>query len=157
MRGPAASYARAIRTRGGTVEYALKNIDEQLVVSDLALLPVSLNEETRAKNANRLVKCVGLGLPFLASDTEEHRRALSMLRLPDDCLVAAEQDWAARIDEVRRNYAALPADAARCARAPSRCTAWNGSRPIGRNSAPACCGRIAGPIGIVPPAVVEPA
>ena len=92
-------------TRGGAVEYALKSIDEQLVASDLALLPVSLNEETRAKNANRLVKCVGLGLPFLASDTEEHRRALSILRLPDDCLVAAEQDWAARIDDVRRNYA----------------------------------------------------
>ena len=92
-------------TKGGTVEYALKSIDEQLVASDLALLPVSLNAETRAKNANRLVKCVGLGLPFLASDTEEHRRAARLLRLPEDCLVTAGQDWAARIDAVGRDYA----------------------------------------------------
>lgn len=92
-------------TRGGSVEYALKSVDEHLVKSDLALLPVFLNTETLAKNANRLVKCVGLGLPFLASDTEENRRALRILRLPEDFLVATEDDWAARIDEVGRNYA----------------------------------------------------
>lgn len=91
-------------TRGGDIEYGLKTIDEHLVASDLALLPVFLNEATRAKNANRLVKCVGLGLPFLASDTEENRRALQILRLPADCLVTAEGDWAARIDEIARHY-----------------------------------------------------
>ena len=92
-------------TRGGSVEYDLKSIDQRLVVSDLALLPVLLNEETRAKNANRLLKCVGLSLPFLASDTPEHRRVLQALQLPDKFLVASEREWHDRIDEIAGNYA----------------------------------------------------
>jgi hypothetical protein len=92
-------------TRGGSVEYDLKSIDERLVASDLALLPVLLNDETRAKNANRLLKCVGLGLPFLASDTPEHRRMLQALRLSDEFLVASEREWHDRVDEVAHNYA----------------------------------------------------
>ena len=91
-------------TRDGSIEYGLKTIDAELVASDLALLPVVLNDETLAKNANRLVKCVGLGLPFLASDTVEHRRAVRLLQLPDDCLVALGQDWSSRIDQVARDY-----------------------------------------------------
>jgi hypothetical protein len=91
-------------TRGGVVEYDLKTIDGHLVTFDLALLPVVLNDETRAKNANRLVKCVGLGLPFLASDTLEHRRALERLQMPDDFLVASEREWPARIEDVARRY-----------------------------------------------------
>ncbi len=92
-------------TKGGDIEYGLKSVDEHLVASDLALLPVHLNDETRAKNANRLVKCVGLGLPFLASNTEENRRAMQVLRLPADWLVSAADSWSARIDEVGQNYA----------------------------------------------------
>ena len=91
-------------TKGGDIEYGLKSIDEHLVASDLALLPVFLNDETRAKNANRLIKCVGLNLPFLASDTEENRRALQALRLPTECLVHDAGDWATRIDDVARHY-----------------------------------------------------
>lgn len=91
-------------TRGGSIEYALKTVDTELVAADLALLPVSLNDETLAKNANRLVKCVGLGLPFLASDTAEHRRAMRVLALPDDYLVASGQDWSSRIDAMARDY-----------------------------------------------------
>jgi hypothetical protein len=91
-------------TRGGDIEYGLKSIDENLVTFDLALLPVTLNDETIAKNANRLVKCVGLGLPFLASDTAEHRLALQRLGLPETLLVASERDWSARIEDVARQY-----------------------------------------------------
>lgn len=91
-------------TRGGSIEYELKTVDEHLVSSDLALLPVALDAATRAKNANRLVKCVGLGLPFLASDTDEHRRALGILGLPEDFLVASHRDWNRRIEEVKRDY-----------------------------------------------------
>jgi hypothetical protein len=91
-------------TRGGDVEYRTKTIDEHLVTFDLAVLPVLLNDETRAKNANRLVKCVGLGLPFLASDTPEHRRALTRLQLPDVLLVASQGEWAGRIEDVARRY-----------------------------------------------------
>ena len=91
-------------TRGGDIEYDLKTVDEQLVSFDLALLPVILNDETRAKNANRLVKCVGLGLPFLASDTPEHRRALERLQLSDIFIVTSAQEWSARIDDVARHF-----------------------------------------------------
>ncbi|MFH1067130.1 MAG: hypothetical protein V1746_04450 [bacterium] len=92
-------------TQGGDVEYELKTVDEHLTAFDLALLPVALNDETLAKNANRLVKCVGLGLPFLASDTQEHRRALERLRLPCDFLVTDEKDWEKRIEDVAWDYA----------------------------------------------------
>ena len=92
-------------TRGGDIEYSLKSVDRHLVDFDLALLPVFLNDETRAKNANRLVKCVGLGLPFLATDTPEHRRALQRLQLPASLLVAPDGDWPARIVEIGKCYA----------------------------------------------------
>ncbi|HLZ10786.1 MAG TPA: hypothetical protein VKT80_19525 [Chloroflexota bacterium] len=91
-------------TQGGDIEYDLKTVDEQLVTFDLALLPVILNDETRAKNANRLVKCVGLGLPFLASDTPEHRRALERLQLSDIFIVTSAEEWSARIDDVAHRY-----------------------------------------------------
>lgn len=91
-------------TRGGDIEYGIKTIDRDLVSFDLALLPVVLNEETRAKNANRLVKCVALGLPFLARDTAEHRRAIAALQLPDDFLVASDDHWNTQIAEVAQLY-----------------------------------------------------
>lgn len=96
-------------TRGGDVPYDLRTIDQQLVLHDLALLPLALNDHTQAKNANRLVKCVGLGLPFLASDTPEHRRALEKLGLTDQVLVRPGQDWTERIAEVADDYAAFKA------------------------------------------------
>lgn len=95
-------------TRGGTVEYDLLTIDQTLISHDLALLPVSLNEHTRAKNANRLVKCVALGLPFLASATEENRRAIDLLGLdPSSCLVGPDENWSERIDATAAEYPSL--------------------------------------------------
>jgi hypothetical protein len=91
-------------TRGGDIEYGVKTIDRTLVSFDLALLPVVLDDETLAKNANRLVKCAALGLPFLATDTPEHRRALAALQLPDDFLVRSPDAWRDRIGEVARQY-----------------------------------------------------
>lgn len=91
-------------TQDGDIEYELKTIDEHLIQFDLALLPVELNEATRAKNANRLIKCVGLGLPFLASETPEHKRALEQLQLPVDFLVTDERDWEKRIQDVAARY-----------------------------------------------------
>ncbi len=91
-------------TRGGDLEYDPKGIDRMLTDFDLALLPVEINEWTRAKNANRMVKCAGLGLPFLASDTEENRRAADLLGIGTACLVASERDWPARIAEIGAGY-----------------------------------------------------
>lgn len=92
-------------TRGGDIEYNLHTIDDDLTSFDLALLPVPLNDETLAKNANRLVKCVALGLPFLASDTTEHRRALKILQLPDEFLVPTDDAWRDRIGSIACGYA----------------------------------------------------
>ncbi|MEZ5840199.1 MAG: hypothetical protein R3D02_07145 [Hyphomicrobiales bacterium] len=94
-------------TRGGDIDFDAKGIDRSLMDFDLALLPVELNAATRAKNANRLVKCAGLGLPFLASDTPENRRAVAAIGLDEEVLVAGEADWPARIAETGRNYAAF--------------------------------------------------
>jgi hypothetical protein len=91
-------------TRGGDIEYDVKGVDRELTRFDLALLPVAWNEETAAKNANRLVKCAALGLPFLATDTPEHRRALARLRLPEEFLVGEAEDWDARIEAAGRHY-----------------------------------------------------
>ena len=99
-------------TRGGDVDYDLRTIDQQLISHDLALLPLTLTEHTQAKNANRMVKCVGLGLPFLASDTPEHRRALARLGMGDHVLVRAGEAWADRIADVRRDYADWKAEVA---------------------------------------------
>ena len=52
-----------------------------------------------------MVKCVGLGLPFLASDTPEHRRAIELLGLDADFLVGPCDTWASRIDAIAADYA----------------------------------------------------
>lgn len=94
-------------TRGGDVEYGLKTIDRDLAACDLALLPMPLDDATRAKNANRLVKCAGLGLPVLADDTPENRRAAERLGIADTVLVKPGENWQTRIDHAAADYAAL--------------------------------------------------
>lgn len=91
-------------THNGDISYDVKTVDHHLINFDLALLPIILNEETRAKNANRLIKCVGLGLPFLASDTSENRRALEKIKLSPSFLVADETAWEAKINRVAQDY-----------------------------------------------------
>ncbi|MCC2111228.1 MAG: hypothetical protein KDJ16_04260, partial [Hyphomicrobiales bacterium] len=71
------------------------------------LLPMPLDEATRAKNANRLVKCAGLGLPVLADDTPENRRAAESLGIANTVLVKSGENWQTRIDHAAANYAAL--------------------------------------------------
>jgi hypothetical protein len=89
-------------------------VDRELCGFDLALLPVFLNEETRAKNANRLVKCAALGLPFLASDTPEHRKAVHRIGVPDHFLVREGQCWDEAIDSVARDYGKWKCPAQAC-------------------------------------------
>jgi hypothetical protein len=91
-------------TQGGDIPFALKTVDRELCGFDLALLPVFINEETRAKNANRLVKCAALGLPFLASDTPAHRKALQRIGLPADGLMPEGRDWDEAVEAVARDY-----------------------------------------------------
>ncbi|PLX45767.1 MAG: hypothetical protein C0605_00445 [Hyphomicrobiales bacterium] len=102
-------------TRNGDIDYQTKSVDGHLIEFDLALMPVTLNPHSRAKNANRLIKCAGLGLPFLASDTPEHRRAVELIGLPEGFLVGPGEDWGARIADMGRRYPEVLAqiDAAR--------------------------------------------
>src|SRR5262249_25047536 len=54
-------------TRGGDLEFDLETIDSTLIKFDLLVLPVTLDEWNLAKNANRMLKAVALGIPVLAS------------------------------------------------------------------------------------------
>ncbi|MCC2113562.1 MAG: glycosyltransferase [Hyphomicrobiales bacterium] len=100
-------------TRGGDIEFHVKTIDRHLTEFDLALLPMPLNEATKAKNGNRLVKCAALGLPVLASDTPENRRAAARLGIADTVLVKDDEDWRTRIDAAAANYGAFCAEMSR--------------------------------------------
>jgi hypothetical protein len=106
-------------TKGGDIPFTLKTVDRELCEFDIALLPVFLNAETRAKNANRLVKCAALGLPFLASDTPEHRKAIHRIGVPVDFLVREDQNWDERIESVARDY-----EKWKCAAQACRASAW---------------------------------
>ncbi len=106
-------------TKGGDIPFSLKTVDRELCGFDLALLPVFLNEETRTKNANRLVKCAALGLPFLASDTPEHRKAIHRIGVPEYVLVRDDQDWDEAIDSVALDYEKWSSAAQAC-----RARAW---------------------------------
>lgn len=107
-------------TKGGDIPYKLKTVDRELCRFNLALLPVFLNEETLAKNANRLVKCAALGLPFLASDTPEHRKAIHRIGVPEDFLVREDQNWDEKIESVARDY-----EKWKCAAHACRASAWD--------------------------------
>jgi predicted O-methyltransferase YrrM len=94
-------------TADGDIPWSLETIDGVLKQFDLVLLPVEADAWTLAKNANRLLKCVALGVPFLASKTPEHQLVADELGLPDWLLVEAGGNWDERIDEVTRRYAEL--------------------------------------------------
>ena len=91
-------------TAGGDIPWSLDTVDTVLQQFDLILLPVEADAWTLAKNANRLLKCAALGIPFLASRTPEHELAIQQLRLPEWLLVEADADWNARIAEVGQRY-----------------------------------------------------
>jgi len=100
----ALQYAVTTVTRDGDVEWRLETVDEVTRGFDLILIPVLLDDWTRSKNANRLLKSVALGVPFLASRTEEHERTVDDLGLPRYLLVDAGEDWDAAIDRVRDQF-----------------------------------------------------
>ena len=95
-------------TADGDIPWSLDTIDRVLTQFDLVVIPVEINASTLAKNANRLLKCVALGVPVLASKTPEHERIIAEFGLPDWLLVKSDADWNMQIDEVRSRYAELP-------------------------------------------------
>ena len=91
-------------TRGGDISFDLETIDETLTQFDLLLLPLKINEWNLAKNANRMVKAVALGVPVLASATPENRRTAEVLGLDDRFLVEEAADWNAKIEDLKADF-----------------------------------------------------
>jgi len=102
-------------TRGGTIEWRLDTIDDTLKGFDLVVLPASDSEWGLSKNANRLLKCVALGVPALIAETPEHARVAGLLGLPDWLLVGRDASWSERVERSRHSQAEL-ADALAAAR-----------------------------------------
>jgi predicted O-methyltransferase YrrM len=95
-------------TTGGDIPWNLETIDDVVQQFDLVIIPVEADAWALAKNANRLLKCVALGVPFLASRTPEHERVVRELGLPDWLLIDAGGDWRAGIVEAERRLAEFP-------------------------------------------------
>lgn len=91
-------------TSDGDFEWSLETIDEDLTGFDLALLPVTSSEWRSAKNANRLLKCIALGLPALASAAPEHVRVADIIGLPELLLIAEGESWEDRVQAIGREY-----------------------------------------------------
>jgi hypothetical protein len=91
-------------TRGGDIEFDLETIDSTLIRFDLLVLPVTPDEWNLAKNANRMMKAVALGVPVLASAVPEHIGAAKRFGVDDRFLVREGESWAMKIDELRRAF-----------------------------------------------------
>lgn len=87
-------------TKGGDIPWHPTRVDEALTRQDLCVIPVEQSDWHRAKNANRMLKCIALQVPFLAANTPEHRRIVERYHLPEWMLVAEDADWNERINEV---------------------------------------------------------
>lgn len=96
-------------TRGGDVEYNQLTVDSDLTEFDLLLFPVEATEWNLAKNANRMMKALGLGIPVLVSDTPEQARIHALAGLPATCLMSDFVGWQARISEISTGFAKVEA------------------------------------------------
>jgi hypothetical protein len=100
-------------TRGGDISFDLDTIDETLTQFDLLLLPMKITEWNLAKNANRMIKAVALGVPVLATATPENRRTAEVLGLDKRFLVEAGDDWNAKIEYLKADFADIQETTAR--------------------------------------------
>ena len=92
-------------TSGGDIEWKLESVDQELVNFDVILIPVIQSKWNYSKNANRMLKCVALGVPFLASATPEHVAMVERLGLNKErFLVADSEDWSVKISAVQADY-----------------------------------------------------
>ncbi len=91
-------------TRGGDIEFDIQSVDKLLTDFDLLLFPLELTEWNAAKNANRMIKAVCLGVPVLASATPEHIRVAQEFGLSDDFLVFDGDSWQDKIINLQNNF-----------------------------------------------------
>lgn len=102
-------------TRGGDIEFDLSTVDHILTQFDLLLFPLEITEWNLAKNANRMLKALALGVPVLCSDTPEHRRIAKLIGLADEIIVAQGEDWNDAIVRVRRHFRRIEEKVFSCA------------------------------------------
>jgi hypothetical protein len=91
-------------TRGGDIEFDLKSIDQTLTGFDLVVLPVEFNSWNLAKNANRMIKSVALGVPVLATATPAHIEVAEQVGLDHRFLVYEGDTWNAKIARLRDDF-----------------------------------------------------
>jgi hypothetical protein len=91
-------------TRGGDLEFDLETIDSTLVKFDLLVLPVTSDEWNLAKNPNRMLKALALGIPVLASAVPEHIATAKRFGLDNRFLVREEEAWGEKIATLRRDF-----------------------------------------------------
>ena len=98
-------------TDNGDIPWKMETIDDELLKFDLVLIPVAISEWTLSKNANRLLKCIALGVPFLASKTPEHLRTLETAGLDaNHFLVGPKESWEEKIAGFCAAYSVHVAD-----------------------------------------------
>ncbi|MGL5063500.1 MAG: glycosyltransferase family protein, partial [Microcoleus sp.] len=96
-------------TKGGNIEFDIYTVDRTLTEFDLLVFPLEPTEWNLAKNANRLIKAVALGIPVLATATPEHLKVAAELGLSEQFLVEYHGDWQAKIANMRANFARVQA------------------------------------------------
>ncbi len=96
-------------TRGGDIEYNQQTVDSDLTGFDLLLFPVEATEWNLAKNANRMIKALGLGVPVLVSDTPEQARIHERSGLPKACLMSDFAGWQERIGQISAGFGEIEA------------------------------------------------
>jgi hypothetical protein len=91
-------------TKGGDIEFDLRTVDQNLIGFDLLVFPVERTPWNLAKNANRMMKAIALGVPVLVSETPEQKRIAELVGLPEECLMPCFEGWDARIDTMRQRF-----------------------------------------------------
>lgn len=94
-------------TKGGDIEFDLQTVDHELAKFDLLLFPVEETTWNLAKNANRMMKALALGVPVLISPTPEQKRIAELVGLPQECLVPSFNEWKEGIDRARSRFGEL--------------------------------------------------
>ncbi|MCU0542126.1 MAG: tetratricopeptide repeat protein [Oscillatoriaceae cyanobacterium Prado104] len=97
-------------TKGGNIEFDIYTVDRILTEFDVLLFPLEPTEWNLAKNANRLIKAVALGIPVLATATPEHIKVAGELGLSEQFLVEYRGDWKAKLANMRANFASVQAE-----------------------------------------------
>lgn len=97
-------------TKGGNIEFDIYTVDRVLTEFDLLLFPLEPTEWNLAKNANRLIKALALGIPVLATATPEHIQVVRELGLGEHFLVEYNGNWKAKLAYLKTNFAQVQAE-----------------------------------------------